>query len=365
VANYTGYIIFAQNTPIIEINLNKALNASAKEIMLSTIASDIQYIPLETTDNSLLSKSYDVRYMGDEILAGSEGNFYHFDKNGKFMNVIGQKGNGPGEYNYGMFYFLDNDRKYMYIYEFNYMLCYTYDGRFVRKLQAPDLNMGTAEIFNENHIIYSNDTYFSNTANPLQLFVMDTIGKSIGKIRGHIEKNKRYGVNPTTRDFMYIYDRAVYFKPALENVVYKVISPKNKELAIRFDVGSKDVEVDRNEIRPEDRMKSISVFQIHETDKYIFVLYGYENKFYNGLYDKKTKIFSNVIIKDDLSGGMDIIPAGKCDSRYMCMVYFPEKIREARHYSIASLPERKKEFGQLLSKLKEDDNPILILMTLR
>jgi hypothetical protein len=364
-ANYAGCVIFARNAPVIEINLNRALNAPAKEIMLSTIAADIRYIPLETTDNCLLSKSYSVCYTGDEILAGSEGNFYHFDKNGKFINTIGRKGNGPGEYSYGMFYFLDNNRKYMYIYELGYMLCYTYDGRFVRKLKAPDLNMGTAEMFDENHIIYSNDTYFSNTANPLQLFVMDTAGKSVGKIRGHVEKNKRYGVNLSSRDFMYIYDRAVYFKPALENAVYRVLSPRDKELAIRFEVGNKGIEIERNEISPENRMKSISIFQIRETDKYIFVLYGYEKKVYNGLYDRQTKEFSNVTVKDDLSGGMDIVPAGNCASGYLCMVYFPEIVKEAKHYSTASLPERKKEFDQLLSNLKDDDNPILVLMTLR
>jgi hypothetical protein len=356
---------FAQKESVVVIDLNRALSTPPKEIMLGEIASDIRYIPLETTDDCLIANAYDVRYSGNDILVGSEGYFFHFDGDGKFLNRIGSKGNGPGEYNFGMFYFLDPVRRYIYIYELNYMLCYTYDNRFVRKLQAPNLNMGTAELYAGDRILYSNDMYFSTPNNPIQVFTMDTLGKSVGKISGHVEKNRRYGLNLSTRDFMYNYNGMTFFKPALENVVYRVTTPKKMEPAIRFETGSKDIDVSRNEIRAGDRMKSISVFQIRETDKYIFVLYGYENRTYSGLYDRIAGTFDNVTIRDNLSGGMDIVPAGKCDDRYICMVYPPATIREAKRYTHASLPERKEAFDRLLTESDDDDNPVLILMMLR
>jgi hypothetical protein len=366
VTNYGGYT-FAQKQKgaIIEINLDKAIKSSPEEIMLSDIASDIRYIPLETTEECLIGDAYDIRYTGNDILVSSEGNFYHFDKNGKFLNRIGQKGNGPGEYNFGMFYFLDPVRKYMYIYELGYMLCYSFDGKFIRKLHAPDLNMGTAELFSKDYILYSNDTYFHNPSSPFQLFTMDTLGKSVGKIKGYIEKGKKYGLILSSRDYMYHYDGITYFKPALENMVYKVTTPKKMETVLKFETGSRNIDVSRNERHAKDRMKFISVFQIRETDKYIFMLYGYENKTYSGLYNKKTKTFRNAVIKDDLSGGMDIVPAGKCDSGYLMMVYFPQIIKEAKRYPQASLQDRRKMVDEIISNIENENNPILILITLR
>jgi hypothetical protein len=55
------------------------------------------------------------------------------------------------------------------------------------------------------------------------------------------------------------------------------------------------------------------------------------------------------VIKDDLSGGMDIVPAGKCDSGYLMMVYFPQIIKKAKRYPQASLQDRRKMVDEIIS----------------
>jgi hypothetical protein len=364
-----SFCIYAQKEKYVTLDLAKAIKNSPKEIMLSEIASDIQYIPLETNDNCLIDNSYNIRYMEDDILVGSVGSdggkFYHFSKDGKYLNKIGSKGNGPEEYPNGLFYFADPTKKYIYVYEWNFMNCYTYNGKFVRRLKSPDLNMGTAELMSQGNIIYSNDMYFSKPNDPLQLFIIDSVGKPISGMKGYVEKNKRYGINLSSRDFIYEFDGETYFKPALENLVYKIIPPKKKEIAWKFEVGSKDIQVERDETSAKNRVKSISVFQIRETPDYLFILYGLEKQTYNGLYDKEKKTFDNVTIKDDLSGGIDVVPAGKSDPKYIQMAYFPKVIKDFKCYTKASLPHRKKELDNLLANLNEEDNPILILITLK
>lgn len=42
----------------------------------------------------------------------------------------------------------------------------------------------------------------------------------------------------------------LYFKPALENVIYKMVSPKKRQLAYKFDCSGKDIDVSVNEADP-------------------------------------------------------------------------------------------------------------------
>lgn len=71
------------------INLAKAISESPKEIMLNELASDIRYVPLETTDDCLMNNEfYIMQYTGEDIITSG---IFHFDKNGKFLNKIGSK----------------------------------------------------------------------------------------------------------------------------------------------------------------------------------------------------------------------------------------------------------------------------------
>ena len=80
------------------------------------------------------------------------------------------------------------------------MTCYTFDGKFVRSVPAPKQNMGAAGLFDENHLLYSNDMYFADKQNPVQLYLIDSrTGKTAGKWRGLLEDNKKYGLILTSR----------------------------------------------------------------------------------------------------------------------------------------------------------------------
>ena len=73
---------------------------------------------------------------------------------------------------------------------------------------------------------------------------------------------------------MYHYAGQLYFKPALENVIYKMVSPKKRQLAYKFDCSGKDIDVSVNEADPNKRFQFLSVYWVKETDKYLFVNYG-------------------------------------------------------------------------------------------
>ena len=203
------------------INLAKAISESPKEIMLNELASDIRYVPLETTDDCLMNNEfYIMQYTGEDIITSG---IFHFDKNGKFLNKIGSKGQGPEEYLQGLFAFGDWKNKLLYVQNWTTLTCYGFDGTFVRSVPTHQLNMGAAGLFDKNHILYSNDIYYADKANPIQLYLVDSQnGKTVSKWRGHLEENKKYGMILTSRDFMYNYDNSLFYKPALDNVIFKI-----------------------------------------------------------------------------------------------------------------------------------------------
>ena len=348
------------------INLAKAISESPKEIMLNELASDIRYVPLETTDDCLMNNEfYIMQYTGEDIITSG---IFHFDKNGKFLNKIGSKGQGPEEYLQGLFAFGDWKNKLLYVQNWTTLTCYGFDGTFVRSVPTPQLNMGAAGLFDENHILYSNDIYYADKANPIQLYMVDSQnGKTVSKWRGHLEENKKYGMILTSRDFMYNYDNSLFYKPALENVIFKILSPKKRQLVYKFDCSGKDIDVSADEVDPKKRFQFLSVYWAKETAQYLFVNYGMKNISRLGIYDKEKKTFTNVTIKDNLAGGYDIHPAWTSDDNHLLMVYYAGRLLQdkEKRYSTGLLPERKKELDELLKNIKEDDNPVVILVTLK
>ena len=348
------------------INLAKAISESPKEIMLNELASDIRYVPLETTDDCLMNNEfYIMQYTGEDIITSC---IFHFDKNGKFLNKIGSKGQGPEEYLQGLFAFGDWKNKLLYVQNWTTLTCYGFDGTFVRSVPTPQLNMGAAGLFDENHILYSNDIYYADKANPIQLYMVDSQnGKTVSKWRGHLEENKKYGMILTSRDFMYNYDNSLFYKPALENVIFKILSPKKRQLVYKFDCSGKDIDVSADEVDPKKRFQFLSVYWAKETAQYLFVNYGMKNISRLGIYDKEKKTFTNVTIKDNLAGGYDIHPAWTSDDNHLLMIYYAGGLLQdkEKRYSTGLLPERKKELDELLKNIKEDDNPVVILVTLK
>ena len=355
----------AAQKPVV-INLAKAISESPKEIMLNELASDIRYVPLETTDDCLMNNEfYIMQYTGEDIITSG---IFHFDKNGKFLNKIGSKGQGPEEYLQGLFAFGDWKNKLLYVQNWTTLTCYGFDGTFVRSVPTPQLNMGAAGLFDENHILYSNDIYYADKANPIQLYMVDSQnGKTVSKWRGHLEENKKYGMILTSRDFMYNYDNSLFYKPALENVIFKILSPKKRQLVYKFDCSGKDIDVSADEVDPKKRFQFLSVYWAKETAQYLFVNYGMKNISRLGIYDKEKKTFTNVTIKDNLAGGYDIHPAWTSDDNHLLMIYYAGGLLQdkEKRYSTGLLPERKKELDELLKNIKEDDNPVVILVTLK
>ena len=69
------------------------------ELKLSQLGKEIRYIPLETTDSSLIGNSYSIKLSKDHIFVSTNGRCLSFDKQtGKYLGSIGHKGEDPQGY---------------------------------------------------------------------------------------------------------------------------------------------------------------------------------------------------------------------------------------------------------------------------
>ena len=81
------------------INLSKNVS-SVPSLLLSEVAEKLEIVPLEMTDESVLSDITEMQVTDHNIWIdhGREFYIYRFSRTGKFLNRIGSIGQGPGEY---------------------------------------------------------------------------------------------------------------------------------------------------------------------------------------------------------------------------------------------------------------------------
>lgn len=100
------------------IRVEEALKQPEK-ILLSDIGKEVVYVPLETTDSSLvnISSTGTMKVMDDVILIGTQNHPIKVfnKKTGRYLREIGKIGNGPGEYTNGTLFHINAKTKNIYV----------------------------------------------------------------------------------------------------------------------------------------------------------------------------------------------------------------------------------------------------------
>ncbi len=115
-----------------------------KVFLLSELFSDFRAIPLETREECLIQNTM-VELSEDEIFVGTQ-NFpkparlYRFDRNGKFLNEIGRPGNGPGEhsgYMQDFIHYHDKDSTIVVVWNADNPQLFNLQGQLLQIIQWP------------------------------------------------------------------------------------------------------------------------------------------------------------------------------------------------------------------------------------
>ena len=288
---------------------------------------EVSYVPLETTDSSLIGARPYVRLLKDKILVSSQGQpLKMFDaQTGKFISTVGLIGQGKGEYNLisdmPVFWVDEKAERIMIKSSGQKILCFDSNGDFIENLTIPDeIILQLASQISSGEKLYF---YFPTETSKISVYDLKT-GQISETISGYSEEKaiqndyqgipiiyNGYGNVPTCPSciirqlkndglfFHYKEDPVIwkfegntYLKERFNDTIY-VASENKLESRLIFDLGSwhcpyeKRFDVDGCENR-------ISIDYVLEGKKCLYFVFqtnyyniGKTKNFY-GVFDKQT-----------------------------------------------------------------------------
>jgi len=340
-----------------------------KEFFLSDIATDIEYVKLDNSieaaiqqvEKYVITDQYLLIY--DRMLS----KVLLFDRLGKFLRQISRPGKGPGEYNRPQDMSMDPAGQFIYITFSKQINIYRITGEFVKATPLPSW-ADFVEPFGDAFLAVFPSYYSTLVDNYTFIFFKKdgTMGEKLLKRNWNFLKPGAGMKNPK----LYKYNELFCYREAYFDTVYAVTSDRKVIPHFCF---KKDKEVG-------DGMTG-SGFYLDgwkELPDYIFISGAKDQRMHNLIYDRKTSDIwyipydtaTNTFgITNDLDGGLPVW-SGKPYKGKMYALDYGIRMRTAfgkfagRPF-IAKLPERRKQLEEFVANLKEDDNQILTIVTLK
>ncbi len=347
-----------------------------KEIMLSEIADDIQYIPL---DNEILIKGIVRLELSDHSIFISPvlEDLIAYNLKGKLIHQIGERGRGPGEYKYNFMFTLDQGHKMIYILDRTRILKYTMDGRFIREIPI------RSKVHFSNITFLDDKLYLYEGINlgygEYDWVTTDTLGNILsGKINPIKDFSSFHFCNGSKQE---AFNNTIYYWNQINDTIFKIEDDKYYP-AFLFAHG--------NFRFPKSKEMDISKYfypsQIFFTKDFLIFTYSYQSFNCTGIYKKSNQQFYAVNkIKDrsavfgpgiinDLDGGLPLVPESYyCNEKQDEFLVGEINPFQLKAYVVSDefkgstprYPEKKKELEKLANSLSENDNPVLMLVRLK
>ena len=403
------------------INLSEDVS-TVPSLLLSEVAEKLEIVPLEMTDESVLSDITEMQVTDHNIWIdhGREFYIYRFSRSGKFLNKIGSIGQGPGEYtNYSTF-LVDEDKKEVYIIaNTNGVLAYDFEGNFKRKIV--DIQM-ILQLFASpyDQYILNNQKFFATQnfglyrpidRDSLWSFVSlgdDFQKKKYFKNPAHVGKEEQIIANRANMDRMvnywmeYLtsvdtYNGQLTLKYPDTDTIYCYDDATNQLLpqyAIFTDEEKGDYEATHLWFKDRKAFDYFSIKSYYPTKDFVYLIGSKGEEVYTYCYNKKDgsvrlqkrqsaiterdvpwfsfplrQMKRDFVLDNDLGGG-DFTVDSRSSGKYWVDILEPGgdenwiDIDQIKSSTVID-ESKKKELIQALESVTEDSNPILMIATLK
>lgn len=373
---------------VISIDLLSEPGLTVKK--LSEIAENVQYIPLQTTAGSLMDRIIrKIVYRDNRIYISSGQEIMCFGVDGKFLFKIEKSGRGPEEYTYLLDFDISSDNRFLTLLSSSKLLIYGISENgftFRRSIRLKDPAPLLVSIVPETENILLSIAPFTGTEPTLSLLI-NASGDSI-----HFKPNcykykmaREHNYQALNEMIAYSVKDYACFKEEFSDTVFCVNTRDSsfKPRIIFNTHGTLTTPAIRAGLE-QVRNNSTFIAYIFETDRYVFYKYFTMQAQNALLFDKKTNakhlLYKQDLqsdqknsLKDDLSGGPDFnieflrsyCSGGKLFS-------FAEALALKNYIGSADFertqaidPKKKSELKKNADSLKETDNPVLIMITLK
>ena len=376
---FVCYFCAASGQGFTEIDIPKLLKPE-RSPALSEIASDIQFIKLQTTPDCLIQSVGSVTRWGDNylIVANSNKPLLVFSREGKFVRSFGTIGKGPGEFLQIFGMALDPKTDHLFILGNGQVKLLEFDetGKFIREFKLGFYATGV-KILDNGFVFYTGSVYAFRTDGFL-LTVTDRSGKVLGRYHKHpFLKGKpdhgatRYSDHGNWCYWESYWDTVYTFNGSSYHPKYFFNYGKNRipqELLESSDMFSNNI----------DAYTWIASYSEYQN----FLYFEFIDKNRRGkklFYDKNSKAgycipgsteYNNWGFENDFTGG----PLFSLDIKMsMSEVACAYQVVDLKEYLVkgridpkkARDPARYKEFTDMIRGSSPDDNPILVVAKLK
>jgi 6-bladed beta-propeller len=378
-----GLPLLLNGQTVIRIPMGQNIEKSIV-LPLSLLVEDVRFIALETSPDCFLDQDISkIELFNKEIFISDYKYIYRFSLNGKFLNRIGKRGRGPGEYSSKGFqsFLIDKQNSQLIIFDLvtQRMIAYDIEGKFVRG-KSIDFMPGPMEWVNEESFAVYNLGFTYENEPWKDFYILDREAKTVNKNKFVKQPDKKYGIVIYPPIF-YSYKGKTRYKNPYENIIFEIDESKQPRPVYYLDYGKyeKYSDADDVEIRVKNNLRTnranpksfekIGLLGLSETDNYLFIFYGHQEQRKVGIYDKNRNTFYQLFeeesklfgFKDDLYGGLPVFPE---NGIYDHVLY--------THYDILNLKENLDGTSGVAPKLRtiiesggESDNPVVVIGTLR
>lgn len=374
-----------------EIDLEKGFD-NKQTVPLSQIASDVEYIVLETGEECMVRPVVRYYFTDSLILIRNFDHILKYSHDGKFIKRIGASGRGPGEIDVIRNMSVLPDKKTLTVQK-NYqreMLFFSFTGELIKTLNYEPQIESFKILPDGNYLTYESG---ADGTEEIMFCLMNQNWDTLSTVSNY----SKWTSAPSTMQIMigypefepfYFSQNLCHLKSMYNDTVYKISSGK---IVPEYFINLGKYKLP-GELRPErlgisqvqkfrDNCHNYFFAQVFAASDKIFLSalnYGKSETSRYLVYNKLNSEFTSLTGDDDKStgfvndwdGGVDFWPTGQLNEKQVFMPITPLRLKKLLSENGIGkngikYPELKSKLEKLISSVDETDNPVLMVVTLK
>jgi len=356
-----------------ENSKNIDLSSIKKEIInLSEFSTKIEYIKL---DNIILLRDvYNLKFSNNYIYIKSyDDGLMQFNLDGGFVKTIGTFGKNQKTYDKNFQFAISPIDSTIIIYSINKVKVYSENNRLLNQftIDYPMSFTGIDFLFPEYFCLSTTNAWGKT---PYYWIILNKFGKTVDVKKNAMPYDLPCHRNPIPGSYTFINNRNLYYFEVFNDTLYHINDTCDdafllfKHKRLTHEIYNYNFENTRNYHRP---------LIIEYARKRLFIMYYNLDKirlaFFSNRYPSGVEVINSkndLGFENDFDGGVSFYPKFKKDDDWLVMPIESYQLKE--HVSSAAFktstpkyPKKKKELEKLANSLKEDDNPVLMLVKLK
>ena len=342
---------------------------------MSDFFEKIEYIPLQTTEESVFGRAKEVYLTDENIIILSKNMCLLFDRhNGNFVRKIGTIGRGPEDYKYMIGgNVINEDQNSILAAKDRTTLAYSLSD----EKQSPQIhNIDIPSVMISKFIHVKDDMWavgYYNTmgknANQVLFFDNNGVVDSIKTTMPFTLESDIVSINPNLLNF-YKFNNDAHYKFAYSDTIYNITNKKLEPAWVLKTKHSASLVADLR-ATPKDLWAVMDnyhfVHNIKETNDYLFFNSFFEGKKRLCIYSKQDntlKVSEKSSFINDIDGGLPFFSVFDATNNSLVTLVEPIELKEMVEENNETTPEAQK-LKELLSKVGDEDNNILIIATIK